>query len=146
MTLVKFNPEKKNNVLLPGFNDIFESVMGDTFFSDRQISSVPAANISESPDEYCIEIAAPGLKKEDFKVAVEGDSLRISAEKSSEQVQADKVYSRKEFSYQSFLRLFKLPESTDVERIEASYNDGMLTLHLPKKAEAKATTKQISIL
>ena len=146
MTLVKFNPEKKNNVLLPGFNDIFESVMGDTFFSDRRISSVPAANISESPDEYCIEIAAPGLKKEDFKVAVEGDSLRISAEKSSEQVQEDKVYSRKEFSYQSFLRLFKLPESTDVDRIEASYNDGMLTLHLPKKAEAKATTKQISIL
>jgi HSP20 family protein len=68
MTLVKFSPEKKNSALLPGFNDIFESVLGDTFFSDRRVNSLPAVNISECKEAYCLELAAPGLKKEDFKI------------------------------------------------------------------------------
>ncbi len=145
MTLVKFNPEKKNSSLLPGFNDIFESVLGDTFFSDRRLSSVPAVNISESGEEYHIELAAPGLKKEDFRVSVEKDILTISTEQRTESNNEGKTYNRREYSYSAFTRSFTLPESADVDRIQASYTDGILKLNLPKKEEAKAVSRQIEI-
>ncbi|MDQ0965258.1 HSP20 family protein [Flavobacterium sp. W4I14] len=145
MTLVKFNPEKKNSTLLPGFNDIFESVLGDTFFADRRINSLPAVNISESGEEYHIELAAPGLKKEDFKVSVERDMLTISTGQYSENNTSEKTYNRREFSYSAFTRAFTLPESADVDRIQASYSDGILKLTLPKKEEAKAVSRQIEI-
>lgn len=145
MTLVKFNPEKKNNVLLPGFNDIFESVLEDNFFSSRRISNVPSVNISDSPDAYHIELAAPGLRKEDFKVNVERDMLTISTEKKTESSEGDKSYTRREFNYAAFTRSFTLPESADVDRIQASYQEGVLKLHLPKKEEAKAISRQIEI-
>lgn len=145
MTLVKFNPEKKNNVLLPGFNDIFESVLEDNFFSTRRMSNVPSVNISDSPDAYHIELAAPGLRKEDFKVNVERDMLTISTEKKTESSEGDKSYTRREFNYTAFTRSFTLPESADVDRIQASYQEGVLKLHLPKKEEAKAISRQIEI-
>ncbi len=145
MTLVKFNPEKKNSSLLPGFNDIFESVLGDTFFTDRRLSSVPAVNISESNESYHIELAAPGLKKEDFKVSVDRDILTISTEQLSGNNNEGRTYNRREYSYSAFTRSFTLPESADVERIQASYTDGILKLHLPKKEEAKAVSRQIEI-
>ena len=145
MTLVKFNPEKKNSSLLPGFNDIFESVLGDTFFNDRRLSSVPAVNISESNEEYHIELAAPGLKKEDFKVAVERDMLTISTEQRSENNTEGKIYNRREYSYSAFTRSFTLPESANIEQIQANYTDGVLKLNIPKKEEAKAIARQIEI-
>ena len=143
MTLVKFNPEKKNSTLLPGFNDILESVLGDTFFSDRRTNSIPAVNISESGEEYHIELAAPGLKKEDVKV--EKDMLTVSTEQRNEDSVGEKKYNRREFNYAAFTRAFTLPEIADVERIRASYSDGILKLSLPKKEEAKAVSRQIEI-
>jgi len=145
MTLVKFSPEKKNSTLLPGFNDIFESVLGDTFFSDRRTASVPAVNISESAETYQIELAAPGLKKEDFKVSVERDILSISSQRSEENSPEGKTYNRREYSYAAFTRSFTLPESADADKIQASYTDGVLKLILPKKEEAKAVSRQIEI-
>ena len=145
MTLVKFNPEKKNSSLLPGFNDIFESVLGDTFFTDRRLSNVPAVNISESADHYHIELAAPGLKKDDFRVSVERDMLTISTETKNENLSEGRTYNRKEYSYSAFTRSFTLPESADIEKISASYNDGILKLELPKKEEAKVVARQIEI-
>jgi len=145
MTLVKFNPEKKNSTLLPGFNDIFESVLGDTFFSDRRTNNIPAVNISESNEEYHIELAAPGLKKEDFKISLERDMLTISTEQRMENNVSEKTYNRREFSYSAFTRAFTLPESADVDNIQATYNDGLLKLTLPKKEEAKAVSRQIAI-
>ena len=145
MTLVKFNPEKKNSSLLPGFNDIFESVLGDTFFNDRRLSSVPAVNISESNEAYHIELAAPGLKKEDFKVSVERDMLTISTEQRTENNTEGKIYNRREYSYSAFTRSFTLPESANVEQIQAAYTDGVLKLNIPKKEEAKAIARQIEI-
>jgi HSP20 family protein len=67
MTLVKFT-KPVNNKLMPGFNDVFDSIFNDTFFSDRMVARVPAVNISESENNYHVELAAPGLKKEDFKL------------------------------------------------------------------------------
>ncbi|MGN7986081.1 Hsp20/alpha crystallin family protein [Pedobacter sp. 22226] len=145
MTLVKFNPEKKNSSLLPGFNDIFESVLGDTFFNDRRISSVPAANISESNTAYHIELAAPGLKKEDFRISVERDVLKISSQQKDENNMEKKNYNRREYGYSSFTRVFTLPETANVDSIRASYTDGVLILDIPKKEEARVVSRQIEI-
>lgn len=145
MTLVKFNSDKKNNTLLPGFNDVFDSIFNDTFFSDRMVTRVPAANISETADHYHIELAAPGLKKEDFKLNLERNILNISVEQQSENTAEQKNYSKREYSYSSFVRAFTLPDSANSEGIDATYTDGVLKIDIAKKEEAKAVRRQIEI-
>lgn len=144
MTLVKFN-NNRNNALLPGFNDVFESIFNDTFFNDRMITRVPAVNISESENSYHVELAAPGLKKEDFKLNLERNQLTISVEQQSEQNDSQKSYNKREFSYSSFVRSFTLPDSADHSQIDASYTDGILCIDIAKREEAKAVRRQIEI-
>ncbi len=145
MSLVKFNSDRRQNALMPGFNDIFESFFNDSFLSDRMVTRVPAANISETPDEYHIELAAPGLKKDDFKINIDHQVLNISVEQRSETTENSKKYNKREYSYSSFVRSFTLPDSADDSRIEASYTDGVLKINVPKKEEAKSVTRQIEI-
>jgi len=145
MTLVKFNNNNRNNTLLPGFNDVFESIFNDTFFNDRMITRVPAVNISESENSYHVELAAPGLKKEDFKLNLERNQLTISVEQQSEQNDSQKSYNKREFSYSSFVRSFTLPDSADHSQIDASYADGILRIDIAKREEAKAVRRQIEI-
>ena len=145
MTLVRFNSEKKNNSLMPGFSDVFDSIFNDTLFSDRMVSRVPAVNISETENRFHIELAAPGLKKEDFKLDLNRDSLSISVEQSTEKDAKDKNYNKREFCYTSFVRSFTLPESADENQIEATYNDGVLKIDIAKKEEAKSVARQIEI-
>lgn len=144
MTLVKFN-DKRNNSLLPGFNDVFDSIFNDTFFNDRLITRVPAVNISESENNYHVELAAPGLKKDDFKLNLEGNNLTISVEQSSDNNDNQKNYSKREYSYSSFVRSFTLPESADESQINAAYNDGILRIDIAKREEAKMVRRQIEI-
>jgi Molecular chaperone (small heat shock protein) len=145
MTLVKFNPENKRNSLMPGFNDVFDSIFNDTFFADRMVAHVPAANISESADHYHVELAAPGLKKEDFKLSLERNVLSVSVEQRAEDKQEDRNYAKREYSYSSFVRSFTLPESADENGIQATYKDGVLAIDIPKREEAKAVSHQIEI-
>jgi HSP20 family protein len=145
MTLVKFNSDKKKNVLMPGFNDVFDSIFNDTFLADRMVTRVPAANISESADHFHIELAAPGLKKEDFKLNLERNVLSISVEQSNESNQGERNYAKREYSYSSFVRSFTLPESANETGIEAKYNDGVLSIDIPKHEEAKSVSRQIEI-
>jgi HSP20 family protein len=142
MTLVKFN-DKANNALLPGFNDVFESIFNDSFFNDRMVARVPAVNISESTDHYHIELAAPGLKKQDFKISVDDNKLNISAEQQVEN--NDRKYNKREYSYNSFVRSFTLPELADQGNIEATYTDGILKINVAKKEEAKTVSRQIEL-
>jgi len=143
MTLVKFNEGKNRGALVrPGFDDIFESIMNDTFLSDRMVSRVPAVNISETEEHYHIELAAPGLKKEDFKVNLDRDLLTISAE---HQTESDKKYNKREYSYSSFVRSFTLPDSADDDNIEAEYTDGVLKINVAKKEEARTASRLIKI-
>src|ERR1700760_3753180 len=136
MTLVKFNNNPKNT-LMPGFNDVFDSIFNDTFFSDRIISRVPAVNISESENNYHVELAAPGLKKEDFRLNLERNQLTISVEQSADHADNQKNYSKREYSYSSFVRSFTLPESADDSQINATYTDGILRINIAKREEAK---------
>jgi len=100
-------------------------------------SSVPAVNIAETKDEYRIEVAAPGLDKDDFKVNIEDDTLTISANKEEKKEEKDETYTRREFSYTSFSRSFNLPDTVDSEKIKAEHKNGVLTIYVPKKEEVK---------
>jgi len=144
MALVKFD-DRSNRGLFNPFNDFFESVLTDSFVSDRMISRVPAVNICETDSEYDIELAAPGLKKEDFKISQDGNVLKISVEKQTESTSENKKYNKKEYSYTSFIRSFALPDTADDSNIEAEYNDGVLSIKVAKKEEAKMLSREISI-
>ena len=144
MTLVKFN-NNRNNALLPGFNDVFDTIFNDTFFNDRMVTRVPAVNISETENNCHVELAAPGLKKEDFKLNLERNNLTISVEQSSDHQDNEKNYSKREYSYSSFVRSFTLPDSADDNQINATYTDGILKIDIAKREEAKSVRRQIEI-
>src|SRR5277367_736840 len=142
MTLVKFNNGQKNAVN-PWFSDVFDSLINDSILNDRFVTKTPAVNIAETENEFHIELAVPGLKKEDFKISVDKNILSVSAEKKAENVEEGKKYSKREYSYNSFVRTFTLPESADQAKIDAQYNDGVLSLSVAKKEEAKVQTREI---
>lgn len=99
--------------------------------------NVPAVNITDNKENYTVSLAAPGLKKEDFHIDVEGNMLTISSEKEENKEEKESRYTRKEYSYSSFSRSFTLPEEVNQDKIEAVYTDGVLNITLPKKEEAK---------
>ncbi|MFB9844378.1 Hsp20/alpha crystallin family protein [Mucilaginibacter ginsenosidivorans] len=144
MTLVKFNNGQKSAVN-PWFGDVFDSIINDSFLNDRFVNKVPAVNIAETENEFHIELAVPGLKKEDFKINLDKNVLSVSAEKKTENVDEGKKYSKREYSYNSFVRSFTLPEAADYARIEAEYTDGVLKLNVAKKEEAKIQSREISV-
>lgn len=145
MTLVKFNNGHRKPVVAPRFIDVFDSIFNDQFFNAAPVSKVPAVNITELETGFDIELAVPGLKKEDFKINVDKNVLTVAAEVKQEEATEGKNYSKKEFSYNSFSRSFTLPESVDQNNIEAGYTDGILKLTVAKKEEAKLQAREISV-
>ena len=145
MTLVKFANGPKNRVVNPFFGDVFDSILNDSFLSDKLSSRVPAVNIAETENNFQIDLAAPGLKKEDFKINLDKNVLTVSADKKTENVEEGKKFSKREYSYSSFVRSFTLPESADDSQIDASYTDGILRIDIAKREEAKLVRRQIEI-
>ena len=135
------------------FNDFFRP--WDSFFDlnngcslSRNLNpvSIPAVNISETSDQYEVNLAAPGMKKEDFNIDVEGNTLTISAETKEEKEEKEERYTRKEYNYSSFSRSFTLPDWVNKEKINASYENGLLKVVLPKTEAAKQTpSKHITV-
>ncbi|MCU4155517.1 Hsp20/alpha crystallin family protein [Carboxylicivirga sp. A043] len=112
-------------------------------------TTLPAVNVKENDNEFLIDVAAPGLKKEDFKVNYDNGRLTISSEKKNEKEEKDSgKITRREFSYQSFQRSFTVSEHVvDAEKIGANYENGILHIILPKREELKPKpAKQIEIL
>jgi len=108
--------------------------------------TVPSVNISETVREYKVLIAAPGLKKDDFKIDLEGNMLSISSEKKEQKEEKGEKFSRKEYSFSSFSRRFTLPDGVNRDKIEATYEDGILQLMLPKSDISKnISVKKIAI-
>ncbi len=108
--------------------------------------NVPAVNITENETEYQVSLAAPGLKKDDFKIDVDGNMLTISSEKEESKEAKDKKITRKEYNYSSFSRSFTLPDEINREKIAATYEEGLLKIALPKKEEVqKQSAKQITV-
>jgi HSP20 family protein len=144
MTLVKFDPVKNASVANPWFADVFESVFNDSLLTDRIVTRVPAVNIAETEADFQIELAVPGLKKEDFKIGVDKNILSITTEKKNEQTEGKK-YSKREYNYTSFSRSFNLPDTIDHSKIDAAYTDGILKLTVAKKEEAKIQSREIAV-
>ena len=138
----------KSNRALSPFRDFLNV---DDFFDGGWLNKwqkeYPAVNISEDESVYSIEVVAPGFRKDDFKVKVDDDLLTISAETKSEmkEPQNGKEYTRREYSYNSFTRSFRLPDNVKDDAISASYQDGILELKLPKSKVQTKATKEISI-
>jgi HSP20 family protein len=121
------------------FTDFF-TPFNDWFDGGNVVSremTIPAVNITEQKDDYQVSLAAPGLKRDDFNIDLEGNMLTISCEKEEKKEEKDKRYNRKEYSYSSFERSFTLPDEVNKEKIDAKYEDGVLKIVLPKKEEAK---------
>ena len=132
-----------------GFPSVWEDFFKNDLFDIPAMASrgatVPAVNINETDKEYELELAAPGLKKSDFKVNIDRNVLTVSTEKKEEKEEKEKNFTRKEFSYHAFSRSFTLPESINQEKIDAKYTDGVLKLVLPKKDEVIPKSKEIKI-
>ena len=114
-----------------------EDFMSDVFSDSIRRQSVPAVNISESKDGFRIDVAAPGLNRDDFKIEFHNNVLTISSEKKNENEEKNEKVVRREFSYSCFRRSFAMPQSIDAEKIAASHKDGILTVDVPKREEAK---------
>jgi len=140
MTLTKRNANVTNP--FPNlFDDLFSRDLFDWNNSNFSTTgtTLPAVNVKETPESFVVEMAAPGMKKEDFKVELNNNLLTISSEQKSEQEEKDNDrYTRKEFSYQSFQRSFQLSrEAVDADNIQAKYENGVLHLTIPKREEVK---------
>jgi HSP20 family protein len=133
---------KRNNAAFPSFvNDLFAP---DWFGGmDGFNNSLPAVNILETEKGFEVEMAVPGMKKEDFKIEVDNDIMTISSETKSDENVTEGTYTRREFTYSSFKRSFTLPETVNTESIDATYENGVLKLSIPKKEEALPKPKRM---
>lgn len=119
-------------------DDIFNRDLPSVFTSNFNTGmSVPKVNIKETADAFMVEVAVPGLKKSDFKLDLDNQILTISTESKEENEHKEENYTRREFGYSAFKRTFTLPDSVNDEKINANYTDGILSVLLPKKEEAK---------
>jgi HSP20 family protein len=109
--------------------------------SMRHSNLNPAVNIKESDKSYCLDIAAPGLNKDNIEVSYENKILSIEVVNSNKDLNTE--YNRFEFDYNSFKRSFKLPDSIELSKIDASYLNGVLSISLPKKKEAQTQPKKL---
>jgi HSP20 family protein len=105
-----------------------------------KVMKMPAVNVTDNKDNYLVSLAAPGMKKNDFKIDIDGNMLSISCEKEETKEEIEKKYTRKEYNYSSFSRSFTLPENVTRQKIEATYEDGVLNVRLPKSEESKKTS------
>lgn len=142
----------RTNGLFPSgsfFDDFFTRDLFDWPRRTEDHTAVPRVNIVETSDDFRVEMAAPGMKKEDFKLKLDNDMLVIQTELASEDAPSendDTRYVRREFNYFTFKRSFHLPNTVDTDSIEAKYQDGILHLVIPKKEEArKKPVKTIAV-
>jgi len=130
----------KRNNLRPStsfFDDFFTRDLFDFPFWSNETGSVPRVNITETNDDFKVYMAAPGMKKDDFHIELDNGTLTIHSEVQDSDEREGQKYTRQEFSYQSFSRSFYLPNIIETDKIKAKYTDGILSLVIPKKEEAK---------
>lgn len=133
---------RKNNGFPAAFNSNLDHLFGDDLFSlpkaAARWNNLPPVNISETDDQFSVDLAAPGFNKSDFKINLDNNLLTISAERKEEKASKESNFSRREFIQDSFSRAFNLPENKINEKdILANYDNGVLNISLPKKEEAK---------
>ncbi|SMG33100.1 Hsp20/alpha crystallin family protein [Arenibacter troitsensis] len=137
--LTKTNPYRKSNLPMWSlFDDFFDREWPSVFSQNFNTGmSLPMVNIKETAEDYFVEMAVPGLKKSDFNIVLDNQVLSISTETEEQKDLKEENYTRREFGYASFKRSFTLPETVDEGKIKAKYDEGILSINLPKKEEAK---------
>ena len=118
-------------------DEVFNRDLPTVFTSNFNTGiTLPKVNIRETKDAYLVDMAVPGLKKSDFLIDLDNQVLSISTQVEESNEQQEEFYTRREFGYSSFKRSFSLPETVNEDEIKATYKDGVLNIHLPKKEEA----------
>lgn len=139
MNLIRFNHR-------PSFSNLMGEFQKNVYNQMEEDSGdIPAVNILDNKDNFLMELAAPGMKKGDFKIKLDNHLLTISSEKKEEKEEHDKNYTRKEFVFNSFSRSFTLPKTVVFDKIKADYKDGVLIVNLPKKEEEAKLSREIKI-
>ncbi len=139
MTLVRRNRN------WPVFSSLFDDDFLNDFSTDASHYS-PAVNISETEDQFSLEMSVPGMSKEDFEINMNQGHITVSAQKREEKEEREKNYTRREFKASSFSRSFSLPEGKiDEDKVEASYQEGILHISIPKRKETLSKSKLISV-
>lgn len=142
MTTLEKRPRRLASYWDMPFDKFFRNDFLDLWDSGQMIT-VPSINFSEEKDRYLIDVAAPGLQKDDFNISIDGNVLTISCEKESEVKEKETDnYTRREYNYSSFVRKITLPELADSKSIAAKYTDGVLKLSISKKPEVKKEQDQ----
>lgn len=139
MALVK----RRDNWLPSVFDEMFNNGWNES--NNYLGKNIPPVNAKENNDGFSVEVAAPGKKKEDFKIELDNNLLTISSESKKEHKEEHKEekFTRREYSYSSFKRSFSLPKSIDSSKISANYEDGILKIDLPKREESKEKPKRL---
>ena len=138
-SLIRFSPTSDMRRLQREIDGLF-----DSFFPTRPLTEQgdgtlwsPRMDLSETTDAYFVHVDLPGLSKEDLEINYEDGTLSISGERRAEETEEGRKYVRVERSYGRFYRAFSLPQSVDVDNIEATFKDGVLTIHVPKTEEVR---------
>lgn len=126
-------------------NYLFNNDFLSEFMKEDHKKSSPMVNVIENEKDYTLEVAAPGMDKKDFKIELNNNILNISSEKKEEKESKKENFMRREFSYTSFCRSFEIPEEVDAENIKANYENGILTIEIPKQEVVLKKAREISI-
>ena len=136
MNLVRFNH--------PGFTNFFDNFeKAHQGLTNGSKGNVPSVNIIENEKDFVLEVVAPGLKKDDFNINLDNQTLTVSRD--IEEKETNVNYTRKEFVYGNFSRSFTLPKSIKFDNIAANYSEGILSITLPKKEEEAKLTREIKV-
>jgi HSP20 family protein len=136
----------KTPVYVPGFLNAMDKFLSEDFNTAFRNEQRPAVNIIEKDNQYDIVLMAPGLSKTDFKISLDDNMLTISYEKSEEKTEESPKFVRREFDMKSFKRTFTVNDTLDVDQISASYENGLLTVSLPKAENKESKVKTIEIV
>jgi HSP20 family protein len=147
MSIVRWDPFRELEDMSDRLNRMFGRTGLSRFAQDAMTGSdwAPAVDITETPEEFVVKADLPDLNKEDIKVAVEDNMLRISGERKQEKEEKSKKLHRVERYYGSFMRVFTLPDNVDGAKLQAKYTNGVLTVNLPKTEKAKPKPVDIKI-
>ena len=146
MTLTRFKkPYSLSSEFDRFFNDFFLTPKATNGNGEGFLSNVPAVNIEEKDKQFDINVAAPGMKKDDFKIEIDEGIMTISAETKEEHESQNDNFTRREYNYSSFSRSFTLPENINEDEVRAKYEDGVLKISIPKTEEVKQKSRLIDI-
>lgn len=143
--ITKFYP---TNSTKPFFGSLFDEFLNQSlssFMGSDSVLSQPGVNVIETPDAFRLEIAAPGFDKQNFSIRVEDGRLIVGAQRENATEDKQERFMRREFHFASFQRSFNLPDTVNQNEVSAVYENGILNVKLPKKAESQSVVKTVEI-